>query len=48
MVRKIAITAASFVALVTLGYVLTVVGGKPIGTDLSVIGQGKPVLVLAD
>ncbi|MFT6712238.1 MAG: hypothetical protein ACJATO_002627, partial [Arenicella sp.] len=31
----------------TLGYFLTMSGGKPIGSDLSVIGQGKPVLVLA-
>ena len=47
MVRIIAITTASLVALVVLGYFLTMGGGKPIGSDLSVIGQGKPVLVLA-
>ena len=47
MVKTIAVTAASLMALVALGYLLTMGIGKPIGTDLSVIGQGKPVLVLA-
>jgi hypothetical protein len=47
MVKTIAVTAASFVALVALGYLLTMGVGKSISTDLSVIGQGKPVLVLA-
>ncbi|MFT7527662.1 MAG: hypothetical protein ACI9LY_002821 [Arenicella sp.] len=47
MVKIIAIITASLVALATLGYFLTMSGGKPIGSDLSVIGQGKPVLVLA-
>lgn len=47
MVKTIAVTAASFVALVALGYLLIMGIGKPISTDLSVIGQGKPVLVLA-
>ena len=47
MVKTIAVTAASLVALVALGYLLTMGVGKPISTDLSVIGQGKPVLVLA-
>ena len=47
MVKMIAVTAASLVALVGLGYFLIVGVGKPISTDLSVIGQGKPVLVLA-
>jgi len=37
----------SLVALVTVGYFITLSGGKPIGTDLSVIGQGKPAFVLA-
>ena len=44
MVKTIAVTA---VALVALGYLLTMGVGKPISTDLSVIGQGKPALVLA-
>ena len=47
MVKIIAITTASLVALAVLGYFLTMGGGKPIGSDLSVIGQGKPALVLA-
>jgi hypothetical protein len=46
MVKKIAVTAASLVALIGLGYLLTTGVGKPISTDLSVIGKGKPVLVL--
>jgi len=47
MVKSIVITVVSLVALVALGYFLIVGVGKPIGTDLSVIGKGKPVLVLA-
>ena len=46
MVKIIAVTAASLVALVGLGYLLTTVVLQPIGNDLSVIGKGKPVLVL--
>ena len=46
MVKKIAVIAASIIALAGLGYLLTTVIGKPISTDLSVIGKGKPVLVL--
>jgi len=47
MVKTIAVTAASLLVLVALGYYLIIGAGKPISTDLSVIGQGKPVLVLA-
>jgi len=47
MLKTIVVTTASLVILVVLGYFLTMGGGKPIGSDLSVIGQGKPVLVLA-
>ena len=47
MLKMIVVTTASLVILVVLGYFLTMGGGKPIGSDLSVIGQGKPVLVLA-
>ncbi len=47
MVKTITVTAATFVALLVLGYFLTMRIGKPINSDLSVIGQGKPVLVLA-
>lgn len=37
----------SIFALAVLGYLLTMSVGKPISSDLSVIGQGKPTLVLA-
>ena len=47
MNRTVAVTAASLFAAVALGYLLIMGVGKPIGTDLSVIGQGKPALVLA-
>lgn len=47
MVKTISVTVVSLVALVLLGYFLTMGVGKPISTDLSVIGKGKPVLVLA-
>jgi hypothetical protein len=47
MVKKIAAIAASLVAVVGLGYLLATVIGKPVSTDLSIIGKGKPVLVLA-
>ena len=46
MVKKIVAIAASLTAVVGLGYLLTTVIGKPVSTDLSVIGKGKPVLVL--
>jgi hypothetical protein len=47
MAKTFAVIAASLLALAALGYSVT--GGfvKPMSTDLSVIGQGKPVLVLA-
>lgn len=44
--KIIAVTTASVVALIGLAYLLVTGIGKPISTDLSVIGQGKPVLVL--
>ena len=47
MVKTIAVTAASLVALVAIGYLVLMGVGKPISTDLSVIGQGKPALILA-
>lgn len=37
----------TILALAALGYLLTMSVGKPISSDLSVIGQGKPALVLA-
>lgn len=47
MLKTIAVVATILAAVVALGYFLTLGLGKPIHTDLSVIGQGKPVLVLA-
>lgn len=47
MLKTIAVTTASLVALVVLGYFATKVLIKPISTDLSIVGQGKPVMVLA-
>ena len=47
MFKTIAVTITILITLVTLGYFLTLGIGKPIHTDLSVIGQGKPALVLA-
>ncbi|MFT6905062.1 MAG: hypothetical protein ACJAS1_001716 [Oleiphilaceae bacterium] len=47
MLKKIVLTTSCLLVLVVLGYFLTMSGGKPISTDLAVIGQGKPVLVLA-
>ncbi len=47
MVKTISVATASLVVLVVLGYFFTINFVKPISTDLSKIGQGKPVLVLA-
>ncbi len=46
MVKAVAATTAVLVTLIGLGYLLMVGVGKPVSTDLSVIGEGKPVLVL--
>ena len=46
MVKIMAVTTASLLALFALGYFVTMTL-KPVSTDLSVIGQGKPILVLA-
>ena len=47
MVKAISVTAVSLIALAVLGYSLLMSGGKPLSTDLSIVGQGKPALVLA-
>ena len=50
MSKVIKVTATCLIglsALAAVGYFLIIGAGKPIGTDLSVIGKGKPVLVLA-
>lgn len=47
MVKGIVVSAAIVALILALSYFLFISGGKPIGTDLSVIGKGKPTLVLA-
>lgn len=47
MVKAISVTAISLAALAALGYVLLMSGGKPLSSDLSVVGKGRPALVLA-
>jgi len=47
MVKALTITGLSLAVLAAVGYFLTIGSGRPIGTDLSVIGKGKPALVLA-
>lgn len=47
MFKKVIVTAICIMVLITIGYFLTIGVGKPISTDLSTIGQGKPTLVLA-
>lgn len=46
MVKGIVIAALAIAALMATAYFLTTGTGKPISSDLSVIAQGKPVLVL--
>lgn len=47
MVKKVVITATAILALLIVGYLFVMSTGKPVGTDLSVIAQGKPTVVLA-
>ncbi len=47
MAKKIAITFGVLVALLGGAFIFTVVAVKPLSTDLSAVGQGKPALVLA-
>lgn len=47
MAKTVSMTILSLALLAALGYFLTTGVVKPVSTDLSVIGQGKPVLVLA-
>ena len=47
MVKGIAVTVVCLAALAAAGYFLILGVGKPVGTDLSVVGQGRPALVLA-
>jgi hypothetical protein len=47
MFKKLAVTTVSLVAIMAIGYFVQMSVGKSISSDLSVIGQGKPALVLA-
>jgi hypothetical protein len=45
-VKKITVTAIVLAALVGIAYVLSLLAVRPMSTDLSTLGQGKPSLVL--
>ena len=45
--KKVIITLVCIVSLGAVGYVFTIGMGKPIGSDLSILAQGRPALVLA-
>ncbi len=47
MTKSLGMTIVALVAVGALGYFVTTGVVKPVSTDLSVIGQGQPVLVLA-
>jgi thioredoxin-like negative regulator of GroEL len=47
MLKKILITVMSLVAISALAVVVTQIAVKPMSADLSLVGQGKPALVLA-
>ena len=47
MFKKIAVIACICIVLIGVGFFVILSIGKPISTDLTVIGQGKPALVLA-
>ena len=44
--KKITVTATVVAALLGIGYVVSLLAVRPMSTDLSVVGQGKPALVL--
>jgi len=47
MTKKLTVAAAAIAIFIVFAYFMTMVALKPISTDLSVIGKGKPALVLA-
>lgn len=47
MGKKAVVVVVSIIALIAAGYLFVISAGKPIGTDISVVGQGKPAIVLA-
>lgn len=44
--KKITVTLMLLAVLVGIGYVVTLLAVRPMSTDLSAVGQGKPSLVL--
>mgnify|MGYP000538382608 CR=1 FL=1 len=44
--NKITVTAAVLAMLVGVVYVVSLLAVRPMSTDLSTVGQGKPALVL--
>ena len=46
MKKIVVVSATCLIALLVAGYLFFVSTGKPIGTDISLIGQGKPAIVL--
>ncbi len=47
MAKKIGLSIGVLVALLAAAFIFTVVAVKPLSTDLSAVGQGRPALVLA-
>lgn len=47
MKKALIITAVCIVAVVAIGYYLLLGAGGPVSTNLKLVGQGKPALVLA-
>lgn len=47
MAKKISVFVALLVALLAAAFIFTLVAVKPLSTDLSLVGQGQPALVLA-
>ena len=47
MSKAVRITVGLLVVLVAAGFVFSRLGARPISTDLSGVGQGKPALVVA-
>jgi hypothetical protein len=46
MIKRLVVITASLAAVAGLGYLKVAAIGKPISTDLSTVGQGRPALVL--
>ncbi len=46
MSKKVVVIATLLIALLIVGSLFMFSSGKPIGTNLSIVGQGKPTIVL--